>query len=583
MPDSLAELFRAALAGRPGPWGPALLRGPASSLPPVPRAGFEVPLRGADPVGLQQCFRLDRGDPAPVPVPPGTSEVWLEFDDARDPAAPASTFLRFAGDRTPPDLALPPPAQRCLEALPPGASCTHVGFMAGRPLRLVLADLPPETWEPYLRAVGWPGDPARAAARSDELFGVADRVRLCLDAEEERVGPRLGMELFVGPPERFDPRWSLALELLVAEGLCTPERRDLLLGWPGRSSPLDVPDWPASLLVRSLLDGGGRPCVLEARLSHVKVDLEPARAKGYVGLVHVPLEPLGPPVAPPPRPATSREEACSRALGFLLGARTQAGGWLDFPGFAEGPADEWPTAFVASVLAALPEPEARRAAARAWDLLARRRRDGWGWNGTQPPDADSTTWVLRLGQALGHQDSEAFRRGLAFLRRHLDGREGLATYRVGAHERPVHASWLEAHGCVTAAAAGLDALRGDLRPDGSGFWWVDGAYAAALAAEAGFPVPEPPAAPWTPFGAALRARQAAASGKPPDLGRLLESQLEDGSWSASAELAFPNREGLPQRPLDRARVFTTATVLAALAGPAACGSRAGRPPAAPPP
>ncbi|MFE7122190.1 hypothetical protein ACFU99_42860, partial [Streptomyces sp. NPDC057654] len=245
-----------------------------------------------------------------------------------------------------------------------------------------------------------------------------------------------------------------------------------------------------------------------------------------------------------PRPAP--QEARDRAAAFLVRGRQPDGWWRDFD--VNGPSSSWLTAYVAAALAGCGAPGARRAAEDAWALLAAdRARRGWGYGPTAPPDADTTTWVLRLAEAVGAADEPAAEDGYAFLTAHIRPDGGVATY---AHEsageffdrHPVPGGWdgwYAGHTCVTAAAAGLRGLarraevRGCLRerqrPDGSwqSYWWTEHEYATALAAGAlGAEAAE---------SAAARAWAAARCG--PD-GAVRTAAAPDGSAFATALAAL---------------------------------------------
>ncbi|WP_437736140.1 squalene--hopene cyclase [Sorangium sp. So ce1335] len=187
------------------------------------------------------------------------------------------------------------------------------------------------------------------------------------------------------------------------------------------------------------------------------------------------------------------------------------------------------------------------------------------------------------------------------------------------------AGWCSSHVCVTAAAAALpemrDAVRPFLlaaqRPDGSfgAYWWQDDEYATALAAlglaGCGVAADRPRVAAaiaWaarrlgadgaartdahpagSPFATAWCLRLLRIGAGEEAIGRraraaeawLRGAQRPDGSWDASARLRVPLPDDLDPASftgwvyggtmqgsvvLDEARVMTTATVLAALAG-----------------
>ncbi|HEX6755515.1 MAG TPA: hypothetical protein VF109_06170, partial [Mycobacteriales bacterium] len=112
-------------------------------------------------------------------------------------------------------------------------------------------------------------------------------------------------------------------------------------------------------------------------------------------------------------------------MGYLRDLQGADGSWTDVR-LAVGTSDAWVTGFVGTALASAGAgPTARagwgppageagaagpagnravdgavRRAAR-WCLDALGSRDGWGFNATVPPDADSTAWVCTLLAASG--------------------------------------------------------------------------------------------------------------------------------------------------------------------------------------
>jgi hypothetical protein len=119
------------------------------------------------------------------------------------------------------------------------------------------------------------------------LFEGVERIHLSFDIGEE-ISPRIGIEgSFLRLPHR-ETRWAELFERLIERGLCSPEKRDAALAWPGYDSFRTARDrWPA---------GAGSRNVCVRSLSHVKVVSRPERepeAKVYL---------LVTPFARPPAP-----------------------------------------------------------------------------------------------------------------------------------------------------------------------------------------------------------------------------------------------------------------------------------------
>ena len=295
-----------------------------------------------------------------------------------------------------------------------------------------------------------------------------------------------------------------------------------------------------------------------------------------------------------PRDALGRASvaACDRALRALLNAQHPDGWWTDFL-LAPGPSDEWVTGYVGTCLAALPDSRALDAARDAWRLLQRRRHlaDAWAYNALPPGDADSTTWGLRLADALGALETVRAREAAEALARHLRPGGGVATYAedgpirrfIGAPAERSFRGWCGAHPCVSAAASALPQFRPLVLPymralqraDGAwnAYWWHDNVYTTALAVETLARVDDPgdrarldAAARWacaqlgtdgavatvrdpagSPFATALCLRVLLAGGidgtihaaARAAIAWLLSHQQSDGRWQPSARMRLP--------------------------------------------
>jgi len=234
------------------------------------------------------------------------SSVWLEFDLNREPrgseagSLPLPVVCAQFGDRVEPrwliDSLLPAmhgsplnPSQRrllhrCLDALPAAGRILYAFSLRSRPgdaVRLELCGLDPAAMVAYLERVAAPGAAARAGALIP-LIKRCERLHLSFDIASE-ISPRIGLEgSFVHRPHR-EPRWSELFDRLMASGLCTPEKRTAVFGWPGYDSLWTASDrWPDDAA------GLGGFCV--RCLSHLKLvswpDREP-EAKAYLLFQHL--------------------------------------------------------------------------------------------------------------------------------------------------------------------------------------------------------------------------------------------------------------------------------------------------------
>ena len=246
--------------------------------------------------------------------------MWLEFDVGECPMAIPTPSVFFGPHRAPtgdacedgdhkwvtgkalPLLlghALPDPVERrvadCIQRLPRGARVFQLGAMVGREpvfVRICVQGLTPESADAYLEAVGWPGPTAEARTLMADLVGRVDDVAVDFDVGED-VGPKLGLECsFAGKPQPQDePRWPVFLDHLVDGAMCTPQKRQGLLRYPGYAHAESDPDrWPEALLKASAFMSSMSLSMIVRGLHHIKIVYEPGsplQAKAYPCVHHL--------------------------------------------------------------------------------------------------------------------------------------------------------------------------------------------------------------------------------------------------------------------------------------------------------
>ena len=232
---------------------------------------LEGPLAPVRSVWLE--FDLDRAPLGEVPIPVICAKLPKDADpdwltDTLFPALQGGPLA--AGQR-----AL---VRACLSALPRSTSLLYVFSLRARgsdAVRLEIFGTNPDQLLDYLQRVA-PRALSAAAAVAPFFAGV-ERLHLSFDVAEE-ILPRIGIE---GSFPRQPPRetcWKDLLTCLLLEGLCSPEKRDALLAWPGYDTFWTAAErWPISQ------KGPQGVCV--RTLSHVKIvchpDCEP-EAKAYL-------------------------------------------------------------------------------------------------------------------------------------------------------------------------------------------------------------------------------------------------------------------------------------------------------------
>jgi hypothetical protein len=235
--------------------------------------------------------------------------LWLELDQAANgrsgsAAAPAARTLLAPGicaqlapgwrpgwleDRLLPalqgralSLAQRRTVRRCCDAVPAGVRLLYVFSMLSRradSVRLELLALGAWPLAEYLARIAPQAAPELAAL--SPLGQGAERTHLSFDVGDA-VLPRIGIEWSFRRPPRREPRWAQLFARLAGRGLCSEEKRQAVLAWPGGDTFWTAPrEWPVET------HGIGGSC--RRVLSHVKVVHRPDRepeAKAYLLLSH---------------------------------------------------------------------------------------------------------------------------------------------------------------------------------------------------------------------------------------------------------------------------------------------------------
>ncbi|HEX6861726.1 MAG TPA: hypothetical protein VF414_02865 [Thermoanaerobaculia bacterium] len=244
--------------------------------------------------------------------PEGVRSIWLEFDLDREPDPVPCAKLN--ADVSPSRIAeslLPllrgrPLAREqrdrflaCHREIPPSGRLLYVFSLLPRGIdavRMEVYGLSPGEILGFLGRIA-PGSVSRVSEITP-LFEGVERLHLSFDVAPEGVLPRIGLEGSFPRLPRREPRWAELLGRWTGQGLCTPEKKDALLAWPGAETFWTAPAaWPIEAV------GAQGFCV--RGLSHVKVVSAPDRepeAKAYLSFGYAPRNPPErgtPPVRPP--------------------------------------------------------------------------------------------------------------------------------------------------------------------------------------------------------------------------------------------------------------------------------------------
>ncbi len=177
--------------------------------------------------------------------------------------------------------------RRCLDALPAGGRVLYafdLGVRVSSAIRLELFGLDPLAMVRFLQRIEVAGL-AQQVRDVTPIISRCDRFHLSIDLGDG-VAPRIGLEGgFQRLPHR-EPGWRTVFDRLVANGLCTPDKREAVFNWPGYETRETLGrQWPSSAepkgyFVRSL--------------SHVKLVTWPDQApeaKVYLLFQYLPRRP----------------------------------------------------------------------------------------------------------------------------------------------------------------------------------------------------------------------------------------------------------------------------------------------------
>jgi hypothetical protein len=165
----------------------------------------------------------------------------------------------------------------CFELLPAGGQIIHVSAMLPRqPAALkIYVSIPKERLLEYLTQIGWIGSVGEVKSILTEFCTAKDDIRVDLTIGP-MITPNIGIvfsEVQVNGLRRSGLGPQNLLDQCVENGLCTPEKREALLTWPGSSRELYSHEgWPTRL----------------SRWLDIKIVYQPNRpleAKGYLGFM----------------------------------------------------------------------------------------------------------------------------------------------------------------------------------------------------------------------------------------------------------------------------------------------------------
>ncbi len=486
----------------------------------------------------------------------------------------------------------------------------YLGFMLSRPeelLRINIYKITAIEVVPFLERCGWKGNAGVVKDWAKKVSVYCDKYVVSFDLYKDAVLPAIGLECFWNKLPDEEPRWSLLLDELMEQNLCTLSKKSLFLEWKKELLPFETQQpWPEHLAIESLLRNEKDFSKIKQLVSHLKISISSLgdiSAKAYLGYGNIWLNNSKEKITRSLAQCESSEESAQKAIQFLLSEQQQSGFWKDFEIF-KGAADQWVTAYVASALNETnSKSEVLAAINRAWCALKDtfREGEGWGYNFYTPCDGDSTAWSLYLASFC---DPSFYMRHKTLIERYK-GADGLLTTYVDEEDilRYINLQpesgilgWNSSHLCISGVAAKLEgscsieAIASKQNEQGywQGYWWQHHSYTtyyclkALMAEDSKFDGQINKArrwwreqdfasidsifyrALWVEIGLLLREDKSIIDNA---IASIMKEQLVSGSWIGDARIIVPMPNHLLQNSSlswlkhDVNGIFTTATCL----------------------
>ena len=164
-----------------------------------------------------------------------------------------------------------------------------IGVMFARQTEAIRYILPLPTahaW-PFLAEIGWDAYDKSAEFVLSDLEKTTAEVGISLDIGRN-INPRLGLEYLYSRRQTSSlPNWKQHLTQLQARGLCSAEKKDALLQFPGLlHEKQSKTHWANALRSKNSAHQIG---IVERSLSHLKLIItpnQPLMAKGYLHVEH---------------------------------------------------------------------------------------------------------------------------------------------------------------------------------------------------------------------------------------------------------------------------------------------------------
>ena len=180
-------------------------------------------------------------------------------------------------------------------AIPGKGRVFQMGVMGAREspaARLCVRNLDSEMLEHWTAAIGWPGDPSSLRKILAGLESLSYRLALDVDILPDRVGPKLGIEIYCAKRVVSMEVWRPVCDVLVAQGLVQAEKLAALDSFPSlrqfrqigarnRKPPIGYPVLGTNLHHLKVVFAGDAAIEAKAYLGIYRPMMDYSRTKGH--------------------------------------------------------------------------------------------------------------------------------------------------------------------------------------------------------------------------------------------------------------------------------------------------------------
>ncbi len=132
------------------------------------------------------------------------------------------------------------------DTIPAQGKVFQMGVMGARTnpaMRLCVKDLDPGTMEGWLAVIGWPGDRVHLRDTLARLEPLCGEIALNVDILPDRVGPKLGLEMYSSPRTLSIDTWQPLHDELNARGIARADKLAALADFPSCRRYRQVDVW----------------------------------------------------------------------------------------------------------------------------------------------------------------------------------------------------------------------------------------------------------------------------------------------------------------------------------------------------